>query len=78
MANYVLDNCFINHAVGSIVLENIDLCDGYSYFHHTNIHPFHDEILTTIFILFSTWLYNYCAKPHVEYKRTDIVSYKYK
>ena len=55
MANYL--SYFIN--VSSVVLEDIDLCDSYSYFHHTYIRHIHDEILTAIFILFSTWLHNY-------------------
>ena len=53
----LFDVYFVN--VSSLVLENIDLCDSYSYFCYTYIRPFHDEILTAIFILFSTWLYNY-------------------
>ena len=60
-SNYFTISYFIN--VDSVVLENIDLCDSYSYSHHTYIRPFRDEILTTIFILFSTGLYN-CLFRH--------------
>ena len=40
--------------VGCVILETLLT----SYFHHISsyLRPFRDEILTTIFILFSTWL----------------------
>ena len=42
---------FIN--VDSLVFEKIR--PHIFIFHHTYIHPFHDEILTAILILFCTW-----------------------
>ena len=48
--DYFIFTLYIN--ADSVALENINLCDSYSYFRHTYIHPFRDEILTAIFILF--------------------------
>ena len=43
--------------VGCVVLENINYLIFSSYF-IIFMRPFHDKILTTIFILFSAWLLN--------------------
>ena len=51
----LFDDWLVN--VGCVILENINYTIITSYFHHTYIRPFCDETLTTIFILFSTWLY---------------------
>ena len=52
----------INYLIFSLYFDHIFVIFS-SYLPHTYIRPFRAEILTAIFILFCTWLYNqhYCA-----------------
>ena len=65
----LFDDQFVN--VGCVVLESINYAIITSYINHTYILPFCDEVLTAIFILFSTWLYNYY---YYYYKPADYIT----